>query len=116
MRKAYGASSKTPSKEASALVADGQKIVTRAQADPSEALSLGILPTDVAALVQALADVTAAEAAAKGHAGTTGKERRAAEARMHEAVARISGAGVLAFATNATVRAEFAALKPMKNV
>jgi hypothetical protein len=35
---------------------------------------------------------------------------------MHDAVARISGAGVLAFATNAAVRAEFAALKPMKNL
>ena len=54
--------------------------------------------------------------AAKGNVGVTSKERRAAETRIHEAVARISGAGVLAFATNPAVRAEFAALKPMKNI
>jgi hypothetical protein len=120
VRKAYGASSKTPTKEAKALLADGEKIVTQAQANPSQALSLGILPTDVAALVQALSDLTVAENLAKGKSGgaggSTGKERHAAEVRMHEAVARISGVGVLAFATNAAVRAEFAALKPMKNV
>jgi len=117
VRKAYGASGKTPSKEASALVADGEKIVTQAQANPSQALTLGILPADVAALVQALSDLTTAEALAKGPSGAvTGKERRAAEARMHDAVARISGAGALAFATNAAVRAEFAALRPMKGL
>lgn len=117
VRKAYGASSKTPAKEAKVVVADGQKIVTRAQANPTEALSLGILPSDVAALSQALADLSAAETAAMGGAaaGSTGKERRAAETRMHEAVARIGGAGVLAFATNAAVRADFAALSAKKS-
>ena len=114
VRKAYGVSGKTASKEGKALIAGGEKIVTQAQADPTQALSLGILPADVIALVQALADLTAAEALARGKSGqgggTTGKERQAAERRMREAVARISGAGVLAFATNATVRAEFAAL------
>jgi len=33
---------------------------------------------------------------------------------MHEATARISGAGALAFAQNAAVRAEFEALKVKK--
>jgi hypothetical protein len=78
------------------------------------------LPADVAALAQALTDVTAAETRAMGTSGgaggTTGKERHTAEARMHDAAARISGAGVLAFATNPAVRAEFAALEPMKNL
>lgn len=120
VRKAYGATGKTPSKEASAILADGQKIVTRAQADPTEALSLGILPADVTALAQILAELTKAETLAKGKfaaaGGVTGKQRHAAVARMHDAVARISGVGVLAFATNAAVRAEFAALAPMKKV
>lgn len=114
VRKAYGASGKTASKEGKALIADGEKIVTQAQADPTQALSLGILPADVIALAQALADLMAAEALARGKSaqggGTTGKERHAAARRMREAVARISGVGVLAFATNAAVRAEFAAL------
>ncbi len=114
VRKVYGVSSKALSHEGKALIAGGEKIVTQAQADPTQALSLGILPADVITLVQALVDLRAAEALAKGTSGqgggTTGKERRAAERRMREAVARISGAGVLAFATNATVRADFAAL------
>jgi hypothetical protein len=117
VRKAYGANSKTPTKEPGAVITDGEKIVTQAKANPTEALSLGILPADVAALAQALADLTAAETLAKGQSGgPTGKQRRAAETRMHEAVARIAGTGALAFATNAAVRAQFEALKPMKNV
>jgi hypothetical protein len=113
VRKAYGASAKAASKEGKALIASGEKIVTQAKADPTQALSLGILPADVIALGHALADLMAAESLAKGtsaQGGTTGKERHAAEKRIREAVARIAGAGALAFATNATVRAEFAAL------
>jgi hypothetical protein len=112
VRKAYGVSGKTPTKEVHAVLADGAKIVARAQGDPAEALSLGILPADVSALSQALAALAAAETAAKGSAaGVTAKDRRAAETRMHAAVARIAGAGALAFATNAPVRALFSALK-----
>jgi hypothetical protein len=115
VRKAYGASSRTPTKEAAAVLDDGAKIVARAQANPAEALSLGILPTDVTALAQALTALGAAETAAKGaQAGVTAKARRAAETRMHEAVARIAGAGALAFATNAAVRAQFTALRAKK--
>ncbi len=118
VRKAYGVAGKTPAKEPKAVLAEGAKIVAEAQADPSGALALGILPADVTALSSALAEVTAAESAAMGTvakvAGTTAKERHAAEVQMHEAVARIAGVGALAFATNATVRAQFAALKVKK--
>jgi hypothetical protein len=58
--------------------------------------------------------VKAAEAVAKakgGKVGTTAKELRAAEVRMHEATRRIAGAGVLAFAMSPAVRAQFEALK-----
>ncbi len=116
VRKAYGASGKA-SKEPKAVVAEGEKILARAQANPTEALSLGILPADTAALGAALAGVNAAEAAVKGNggkAGATGKALLAAEVRMHEAVARIAGVGVLAFATNAAVRAQFEALRAKK--
>ncbi len=115
MRKAYRVSSKAATAP-KFVVADGTAIVTRAQADPTEALSLGILPADVTALAAALAAVQAAEIVVKGSTGgaATGKERHAAEVRMHDAAARISGAGALAFATNAAVRAEFAALAVKK--
>jgi hypothetical protein len=116
VRKAYGTTGKA-SKEPKAVVAEGQKILAQAQADPSQALSLGILPADTTALGQALAALASAETVAKGKggtAGTTAKELRAAEVRMHEAVARIAGVGALAFATNAAVRAQFEALEPKK--
>jgi hypothetical protein len=112
-RHAYGVSSRALGVEAKALLAAGEKIITQAQANPSEALSLGILPSDVKTLEQAMSDLKAAETAAMGNAGKPGptaKDRRAAEARLGEAVARIAGAGTLAFATNAAVRATFAAL------
>jgi hypothetical protein len=119
VRKAYGVNGRTPAKETTAVVAEGRKILARAQANPSEALSLGILPADTDALGKVLDDVTAAELAAKSKgAGAKGgpsvKDLRAAEARMHEAVARIAGAGILAFARNAAVRSAFEALKPKK--
>ena len=115
VRKAYGLSRK-PVKEPKDVVATGQIIVTQATANPTEALSLGVVPADVTALSSALGAVKAAEIVVKGSSGggATAKERRAAEVRMHEAVVRISGAGVLAFATNPAVRAEFAALAPPK--
>jgi hypothetical protein len=67
--------------------------------------------------VQQEAAIDPAASAAMGTGGKatgTAKERHAAEVRMHEAVARIAGVGALAFATNATVRAQFAALKVKK--
>jgi hypothetical protein len=117
VRKAYRVSSKAE-KAPKHVIADGTAIVTQAKSDPTEALSLGILPADVTALAAALAAVQAAEIVVKGSTGgaATGKERHAAEVRMHEAVARIAGAGVLAFATSPTVRAEFAALAVKKKV
>ena len=118
VRKAYGISAKEPTKQAKTVLADGQKLVARAQANPSEALSLGILPADVALLATALGELQAAETAAKGGSGNAGgvtaKAKRAAGVRMHEAVTRIAGVGALAFATNAAVRAQFEALKPKK--
>jgi hypothetical protein len=117
VRKAYGVASKVAAKEPKAVVAEAEKILARAQANPTEALSLGILPADTTALGQAVSNLTAAEAAAKaqgGTAGVTAKERRAAETRMHEATVRIAGVGALAFALNPTVRAQFEALRPAK--
>ena len=97
VRKEYGVSSRGPVTELKAVVGAGEKIVARATANAAEALGLGVLPADVTALSAALAAVQAAEAAAqaggaKATAGTA-KAMKAAEVRMHEATARIAGAG-----------------------
>ena len=112
VRRAYGAKAKGGSLEAQDVLPVGEKILARAQAFPTEALSLGLLPADLDELTSALTDVRAAEEAARAEqaAGPTGKERRAAEARMKETVARIAGAGALAFARDAALRAEFSGL------
>lgn len=118
VRKAYGVSGKTPTKSVKALLADAQKLVTQAHANPAEALSLGILPDDIASLEAALNDLLAAESAAKGpmaKAGGNGAAKHAAAVRMREVTARIAGVGVLAFATNPAVRAQFEALLPKKS-
>ena len=112
VRKLYGASGKA-TKAPKAVAKEGHKIINQAKTDPSQALSLGILPSDVVALGAALQELEAAETAAGskgGTSGTTAKQRRAAAVAMNDAVARIAGAGVLAFATNASVRAQFEAL------
>jgi hypothetical protein len=117
VRKAYGVSSRAATKEPKAVIADGEAILAQAQANPTEAVSLGILPADTEALAQALKDLAAAEEAAKAKSsksGITAKDLRAAETRMHEAVARIAGAGILAFARSQVIRADFEAIKPKK--
>jgi len=117
IRKAYGADKSPPQKEPKALLDAVEKIITQASGNPDEALSLGILPADVKALQQAVADLTAAVTAAQAHGGKptpTMKDRHTAALRMNAAVGRIAGAGLLAFAQDATTRALFAALVPPK--
>lgn len=117
VRKAYGLGSKAPSKEAKVVLAVAAQIVEEATTHVTEALALGILPEDVTALQKAILDLDAAELAAHAHApapGIKAKDKHAAAVRMHHAVGRIAGAGVLAFVHDATVRAQFAALLPKK--
>jgi len=118
VRKAYGVSSRGAPTELKAVLDAGEKIVARATANPAEALVLGVLPGDVTTLSGALTAVTEAEAAAKAKGAASGaataKAKKAAEVRMHEATARITGAGVLAFALSAGVRAEFEGLRGKK--
>ena len=118
VRRAYGATSKGVGHEVARVLAAAEKIEKQATGDPSEALALGILPDDITALRAASRDLAAAEAAARGGgrpAGATKREKQAAAVRMNEALGRIAGAGALAFAQSAAVRAEFEALKPKKN-
>jgi hypothetical protein len=114
VRKAYGARSRAAGKEVKEVLAAAGTIVARATAQPSEAMTLGILTSDVAALEQAVTNLDAAETAAHGTpaaAKPSGSARRAAETRMDEAVRRIAGVGALAFALTPDVRAKFEALR-----
>jgi hypothetical protein len=117
VRKEYGAGSTAPATEVKDVLADASKIVTRATEQPSEALTLGILPADITALQQAIVELNAAETAAHGTAATTKTTsaiKRAATTRMDQAVAKIAGAGTLAFALVPATRALFEALRPKK--
>ena len=117
MRKEYGAGSHAAGKEVKEVLAMAGKIVARATAQPSEALTLGILPADVAALQQAILELNAAETAAHGTTATsktTSAIKRAATTRMDQAVVRIAGAGALAFALVPDTRARFEALRTKK--
>jgi hypothetical protein len=117
VRKAYGAGSKATGKDVNRVLVAADAILARAQAEPSEALSLGILPADVTALGQSVSSLSAAQAstaAGKAAGGTTAKAKKAAAVRMHEAVARIAGVGVLAFALDSATRAQFEALRVKK--
>jgi hypothetical protein len=117
LRKEYGAGSSEPATEVEDVLAAATKIVARASAQPSEALTLGILPADMIALQQAIVELDAAETAAHGTTAsskTTAADKRAATTRIDQAVARIAGAGTLAFALVPTTRALFEALRPKK--
>ena len=110
LRKEYGAGSSTPATEVKDVLAAANKIVARATEEPAEALTLGILPADVTALQQAIVELNAAETAAHGTTATsktTSALKRAATTRMDQAVAKIAGAGTLAFALVPPTRALF---------
>jgi hypothetical protein len=118
VRKDYGAGSTTPATAVKDVLATAKKIVARATAQPSEALALGILPADVAALQPAILRLDAAETAAHGAtaaAKTPSALKRAAAMRMDQAVTKIAAAGTLAFALVPATRALFEALRPKKS-
>ncbi|MEP7124946.1 MAG: hypothetical protein ABJE95_28715 [Byssovorax sp.] len=110
---AYGVGTKTNRLVVKEVSAAAQKIVDRATAEPAEAQGFGIIDLDVNAINAALFALHAADLAqeaARAGAPLTTKERNTTARRIIAATKKIAGAGVLAFATNATVRATFEAL------
>jgi hypothetical protein len=113
VRKAYGVGTKTSPKVVKDVVAALQTIVDRATANPAEALTFGILPADVTAYTAQIAALKAADQAqeaARAGAPLATKERNSTARQILAAVDSIVGAGVLQFANNPTVRANFEAL------
>lgn len=110
---AYGVGTKTNRGVVKEVSAAAQKIVDRATAQPVEAQGFGIIDADVSAIKAALAALHTADQAqeaARAGAPLTTKERNTTARRIIAATKKIAGAGMLAFATNATVRATFEAL------
>lgn len=113
VRSAYGLSTKLNANVVTSVVAAGKVAIVRARKDPAEARSLGIVDADINTLETLLA---AAETADKEQEKTLAAaplstaERNAAAKRIDSAIRHISAKGVLAFALDPDVRAQFDAL------
>jgi hypothetical protein len=113
VKTAYGVGAKTNKLIVKDVVNALQGIITRATANVTEAQSFGITTADVTAYTAQLAAIKTADQsqeAARANAPLSTKQRNIVLRRILSAVDSISGAGVLAFATNPTVRASFEAL------
>jgi hypothetical protein len=110
---AYGVGTKTHPGVVKEVSSAAQKILDRATAQPAEAKGFGIIAADVAAIKAAMAALHAADLAqeaARAGAPLSTKERNTTARRIIASTKKIASAGVLAFATHATVRATFEAL------
>lgn len=113
VQKAYGVGVKVSPKVVKDVKLAIGLILKRAAAEPAEAKDVGILPKDVTALNAAAAAITDADDAQekqRAAAPLSTKERNATARRILAAVDRIVGAGVIEFAQNPTLRAQFEAL------
>ena len=91
-----------------------QRVIDRATANPTEAVGFGISPTDITSFNVAIAAIVAADTtqeAARAAAPTATKARNITARRLLASVHLIAGAGMRAFASDPTIRAQFAALK-----
>ena len=92
-----------------------QLILDRANANPGEAASLGIVQKDLDVMMvihQAVTDADKVQDQKRSKAPLSTQDRNRTANRILDAVARIAGAGGLEFADDPKVLAEFAALKP----
>jgi hypothetical protein len=109
----YGVGTKTNKLIVKDVVTALQGIVTRATNQPTEAQGFGITTADVTAYTAQIAAVKAADQSqetARANAPLSTQQRNIVLRRILSAVNAISGAGVIAFALNPTVRASFEAL------
>ena len=110
MRHAYGVGAKINPKVVTQVVTAIRVILERAAAMPGEAAALGILQKDLGALTDDLAAILSAngvQAQGRAVAPMATKERNRTANRILAAVDVIVSAGVLEFAKDAEIRAEF---------
>jgi len=113
VKRAYGIGQKVNKTSVRDVKVAIQQILARAQANPAEATSLGILPKDLDGLTQSLTAIVEADALQeekRAHAPLTTQERNRSANRILAAVARIEGAGRMEFASDAANRGNFEAL------
>ena len=113
IKKAYGVGAKTNKLIVKDVVNALQGIVARASGNAAEAQGFGITTDDVTIYTAQIAAIKAADQSqetARANAPLSTKQRNIVLRRILSAVDSISGAGVLAFATNPTVRTSFEAL------
>lgn len=113
IRKGYGVGHKM-SKLLVKDVKDGlQTLINRATGNVAEATGFGILPADVTRYQNQIIAIDAADQAqekARAGAPKTTKDRNVTANRIIAAVRKIAGAGVVAFDTSPTERAQFESL------
>lgn len=113
VQKRYGVGAKVNARVVKDVIAATRVIVDRVDAAPDEARAAGVLPADIDALRAAETALRAADVAQETKRASTPlstKARNQASRRVLSAIDRIAGAGILAFASDATVRARFEAL------
>jgi hypothetical protein len=112
-QRAYGVGRKVSKSSVKSIVGALQQIIERADLDPDEARSLGLIEADVGAARDALEAVLGADARQedlRAAAPASTRTRNAAARRILTAIERVAGAGVLAFATRPATRRQFEAL------
>lgn len=112
-KKEYGLGQRLDPKNTKSLLGAAQTVLKSARAKPDRAQALGILPEDITQLeasYQAASAADSEEDARRAAAPLSTKARNALVAEVTNAVRKIGGAGLLAFAMNDGVRAEFEAL------
>lgn len=112
-KKEYGLGQRLDPKNTKSLLAAAQTVLKVARAKPDRAQTLSILPEDITqldALYQAASAADSEEDEKRAAAPLSTKARNALSANVTDAVKKIAGAGILAFAMDEDVRAEFEAL------
>lgn len=113
VQRAYGVGAHIDKKVAKSITSALDAIITRAQQNPDEARSAGIIPDDVTRLVAAEAAIVetgSAQREVRAAAPVSTATRNQAARRVMLAIDQIAAAGALAAAHDAPVRAQFEAL------
>lgn len=112
-KKEYGLGVRLDPRNPKKVLGAAEAVLRAARAKPARAQVLGILPDDLTqlgALTQAAAAADTTEDTVRATAPLSTKKRNELVADVKAAVKKIAGAGILEFAMNAKVRAEFEAL------
>jgi hypothetical protein len=112
-KRGYGVGVDYSRRSVASVSAVGATILDRAAKDPDEARDLGLFDDQVAALRDLLSKLNVQDKAQQkliAEKPLTTAARNRATWRVYAAIQRVAGAGVIAFAQNASLRAPFDAL------